>query len=65
MQDPFSPDDVVRVYPPVVRLLQAGADQRRPFCSCPRVVKTDGRVMVWHRHDCDELRQEDDLAAIL
>lgn len=67
MQDPFEPEDVVRVYPPVLRLLQAGGheERRRPHCNCPRVVKTDGRVVVWHRFDCDELRQEDDLAAIL
>lgn len=67
MQDPFAPADVIRVYPPVLRLLQGGdtAERRPPYCACPRVVKTDGRIIVWHRHDCDEPRREDDLAAIL
>lgn len=67
MQDPFAAEDIVRVYPPVLRLLQAGetAERRPPFCNCPRVVKTDGRIIVWHAPTCDDVRQEDDLAAIL
>jgi len=61
-EDPFAsePAEIVRLYPAVapkeLRLLVGRP--RPPFCGCPRAVKQDGRIIVWHQPSCDEPRLE-------
>lgn len=59
---------VVQLYPPVsaveLTVLAPRGDRHRPFCDCPRAVRCDGSLIVWHQPHCDEMRG-DDLAAIL